>query len=199
MAEDNQPVKIQKANCDNENVNINGVVQAQTQEQTLGSGGFNPGAGDAALTGQDLTPEEAFAAINDNGDPLITAERNILNVCFNDNDNELNGDFTGTQTQTPQEEECILCFTNEFITGPIEITEDFIMLFERTFDTDIDLVAGEELTLLELCRLFEEFSETLDQRRFVLLLEALNIIIPLNIEPFINCLIDAGIIVGSTG
>ena len=101
MAEDNQLVKIQKANCDNDNVNVNDLSQVQRQEQTLRSGGFNPDAGDAALSGQDLTPDEAFAAINGNGDPLITAERNILNVCFNDNDNELSGDFTGTQTQTP--------------------------------------------------------------------------------------------------
>ena len=82
--------QIQKANCDNENVNINGIDQAQTQEQTLGSGGFNPGADDAALAGQDLTPEEALAALTGNGggtgDPLLNIDRNIVNVCFNDND-----------------------------------------------------------------------------------------------------------------
>ena len=91
--------QIQKANCDNKNINVNGIDQRQIQNQLVD----NTLAGstdDASIAGQELTPEEAFAALNGNGDPLINAERNILNVCFNDNDNELTNDFTGDQTQT---------------------------------------------------------------------------------------------------
>ena len=52
------------------------------------------------ITGQGLTSEEALDAITGNGDPLFNVKRNILNVCFNDNDNALSRTFTGTQTQT---------------------------------------------------------------------------------------------------
>ena len=94
---DSHPVKIQKVNCDNKNVNLNDLSQIQSQEQTLGSGGFN--AGDATLNGQELTPEEALGALTGNGggtgDPLLNIDRNIVNVCFNTNTNVITGTFTG--------------------------------------------------------------------------------------------------------
>ena len=167
MAEDNQPVKIQKANCDNENVNINGVVQAQTQEQTLGSGGFNPGAGDAALTGQDLTPEEAFAAINGNGDPLITAERNIVNICINSNDNTLTGTFTSTQTQTPLPpcaEDVEACFA-ENLSDSVEFAT-LTAALENGLDVVIE---GEPLTLNS----FEDICSALEGLTFEQLRQAI--------------------------
>jgi hypothetical protein len=37
MAEDNQLVKIQKAYCDNVNVNVNDLSQVQRQEQAIGN------------------------------------------------------------------------------------------------------------------------------------------------------------------
>jgi hypothetical protein len=89
----------QKANCDNKNINVNGVEQRLVQDQLVESTLAGSPEG-ASIAGEELTPEEAFAAMNGNGDPLINAERNILNVCFNDNDNDLSGTFTGTQTQT---------------------------------------------------------------------------------------------------
>ena len=100
--EDSQSVKqIQKANCDNPNVNINGASLRQLQNQGVGS------AVAEALTGQsdELTPEEPFYALNGNGDaansdPLLNIHRNIVNVCLNDNENFLSPTtFTGN-TQT---------------------------------------------------------------------------------------------------
>jgi hypothetical protein len=63
----------QKANCDNENVNVNDLSQVQRQNQVVDS--ILDGADDASIAGQELSPEEAFAAINGNRDPLINAER----------------------------------------------------------------------------------------------------------------------------
>ena len=164
MAEDNQHVKIQKANCDNDNVNVNDLSQVQRQEQTLRSGGFNPDAGDAPLSGQDLTPDEAFAAINGNGDPLITAERNILNVCFNDNDNELSGDFTGTQTQTEPTITCEECFEESI---PPEALAILITSLEGGITIIVD---GEEIpinSLAQLCAALQDATLLEAQNFFI--------------------------------
>ena len=88
----------QKANCDNKNVNFNDIKQKQSQRQaidnTLG------GSADDGITGQELTSEEALDAITGTGDPLVNIDRNILNVCFNGNDNTLTGLFSANQGQT---------------------------------------------------------------------------------------------------
>ena len=74
VMDDSQSVKpSQKANCDNENVNVNDLSQVQRQNQVVDS--ILDGADDASIAGQELSPEEAFAAINGNRDPLINAER----------------------------------------------------------------------------------------------------------------------------
>jgi hypothetical protein len=159
MAEDNQLVKIQKAYCDNVNVNVNDLSQVQRQEQAIGNNVDNDAVDEATLDSQQLTPEEeALNAITGNADPLITAERNILNVCFNDNDNELSGDFTGTQTQIPPaEDECVLCLNAnaafaEIITESLELPGPTVIsnsLFE--------FIIGEDVTTIpELCNLLRE-------------------------------------------
>jgi hypothetical protein len=89
--------KIQKADCDNKNINVNGVDL--TQRQDLVDNTLAGSADDASVAGQELSPEEAFAAISGSGDPLINAERNIVNVCINDNDNDIRNTVTATQTQ----------------------------------------------------------------------------------------------------
>jgi hypothetical protein len=191
---DSSSVSVKKIKCNNINVNLNGFSGNEI--------GTAPTSGLGALATEAQAEDEGEVGASSSGsDGGRTSghDSDSRFVCINNNNNKVVEVDDGVTPPTPEEEECILCFTNEFITGPIEITEDFIMQFESIFDTEIDLVAGEELTLLELCRLFEEFSETMSQNRFVVLLEALNIIIPLTSEPFINCLIDAGIIVGSTG
>ena len=55
---------------------------------------------DEGITGQELTPEEALDPITGTVDPLVNIDRNILNVCFNDNDNTLTGLFSANQGQT---------------------------------------------------------------------------------------------------
>ena len=91
--------QFQKANCDNENINVNGIDQRQAQSQ-LFENTLTDDA-NAGITGQELTPEESLAAINGNGDPsLVNIDRNILNVCFNDNDNDLDGFFDARQDQS---------------------------------------------------------------------------------------------------
>jgi hypothetical protein len=96
----------QKANCDNENVNVNDLSQVQRQEQAIGNNVDDAAVDEATLDGQQLTPEEeALNAITGNGDggskSLLNIERNIVNICINSNDNTLTGTFTSTQTQTP--------------------------------------------------------------------------------------------------
>ena len=56
----------QKANCDNENVNINDLSQVQRQEQAIGNNVDDAAVDEATLDGQQLTPEEeeALNAIN---------------------------------------------------------------------------------------------------------------------------------------
>ena len=87
MTDGQSGTQIQKAECDNKNNNENDLNQAQRQQGTVGSGGFNNG--DDSLAGQDFTPEEALAALTGNGDgtsdPLLNIDRNIVNVCFNTN------------------------------------------------------------------------------------------------------------------
>jgi hypothetical protein len=182
---------VKKINCNNVNVNANGLEldglppfltgltsEAQTADEGQ-TGASSYGSGEGSY---------------DSSEQQSGSDKDFKFVCINNNNNTVVEVDDGVTPPTP-EEECILCFTNVlFLTGPVEITDDFIMQFESIFDTDIDLVAGEELTFSELCGLFEEFSERMTDDRIVDLLEALNIVIPLDIEPFINCLIDAGII-----
>ena len=57
---------------------------------------------DAATEGQRLAPEEeTLKALTGNGEPLLNGERNIVNICFNTNDNFLDAEFIGTQEQIP--------------------------------------------------------------------------------------------------
>ena len=162
----------QKANCDNKNINVNGIDQIQRANQlvdnTLGS------TDDASIAGQELTPEEAFAAINGGADPLINAERNILNVCFNDNDNDLQADFSGTQTQTGTgggddnggggAAECVLCLSpfrsviETFLAGitvdtPILGTPIVLTVEIDTIEELCALLAGLDLTVLQITAL----------------------------------------------
>jgi hypothetical protein len=44
-----------------------------------------------------LAPEEeTLKALTGNGEPLLNGERNIVNICFNTNDNFLDAEFIGT-------------------------------------------------------------------------------------------------------
>jgi hypothetical protein len=87
------------AKCDNTNVNINGIAQTQAQQQDQSNNFDNEEA--TELNGQEMTPEEALNALNGNGngEPLLNIERNIVNVCINENDNELDAEFFPFQAQ----------------------------------------------------------------------------------------------------
>ena len=88
----------QSAKCDNTNVNINGIDQSQIQQQDQTQNQEET----TELNGQELTPEEALNALtgNGNGEPLLNIERNIVNVCINENDNELDAEFFPFQSQS---------------------------------------------------------------------------------------------------
>ena len=79
--------------CDNRNFNIIDVNQAQIQRQSEELGI------EEALNSQQLKPEEKELNGNSNGDPLRNTDRNIEDVCKNDNDNTLIATFTGAQAQ----------------------------------------------------------------------------------------------------
>jgi hypothetical protein len=85
----------QSAYCDNSNVNIIGLDQNQIQRQTQN----NESIQEQALDAQQLTPEEAWNSLNDNnnGESLLNIDRNMVNVCLNDNENSLIASFSGLQ------------------------------------------------------------------------------------------------------
>ena len=93
----------QSAKCDNTNVNINGIDQTQIQQQDQTN---NLEEEATELNGQEMTPEEALNALNGNGngEPLLNLERNIVNVCINENDNELDAEFFPFQQQRQQQQ-----------------------------------------------------------------------------------------------
>jgi hypothetical protein len=73
-------VDIQKINCVNSNVNINGVDVTEVPQDSIGAAAANEGDG-----------ATADAAITQNGNGLadrINFERNLVNICVNVNDNE---------------------------------------------------------------------------------------------------------------
>lgn len=79
----------QSAKCDNTNVNINGIEQTQLQRQ------FENNELDQTLNEEDLMEEEALdVLLNGDGESLLNIERNIVNVCINDNENTLTESFT---------------------------------------------------------------------------------------------------------
>ena len=87
--------------CQNSNVNLNDVIQLQSQRQQIDS---NVKEAPELSAQQLLTPEDALSAVIDvgtaNGDSffeaLLNTTANIVNVCFNINNNDLSGPtFTG--------------------------------------------------------------------------------------------------------
>jgi hypothetical protein len=128
--------KYQSAKCDNTNVNINGIDQDQIQRQDAKDNLSN----EPGLTGQELIPENAMNPLtgnNGNGDdePLLDIERNIVNLCINDNENELTGIFRGEQNQNNNPLTCQECFTENL--EPIQITRLQTFLANTDF-VDLD-------------------------------------------------------------
>ena len=171
VMDDSQSVKpSQKANCDNNNVNINDIEQKQSQRQAIDNT-LASGANDG-ITGQELTSEEALNALTGNGDPLLNIDRNILNVCFNHNDNTLTGLFSANQGQvgTPVPQTCEECF--------------------ETFLTDAEIEQF-GTSLAEVCLALS--SEEISAEQFVSDLVA-EVGVPLErANDLVECLIEAGI------
>ena len=79
----------QSAKCYNTNFNINGIEQTQLQRQ------FENNELDQTLNDEELMEEEALdVLLNGDGESLLNIERNIVNVCINDNENTLTESFT---------------------------------------------------------------------------------------------------------
>jgi len=97
-----QTVGGQTGFCDNSNVNLNDVTQLQSQRQQIDS---NVKEAPELSAQQLLTPEDALSAVigvgSSNGgssffQALLNTTANIVNVCFNINNNDLSGPtFTG--------------------------------------------------------------------------------------------------------
>ena len=96
-----QTVGGQTGFCENSNVNLNDVTQLQSQRQQIDS---NVKEAPELSAQQLLTPEDALSAVigvgSSNGDSffeaLLNTTANIVNVCFNINNNDLSGPtFTG--------------------------------------------------------------------------------------------------------
>jgi len=128
----------QSAKCDNTNVNINGINQEQIQRQSENNH-FDTSETEA----QQLTPEEALNALtnNNNGEPLLNVERNIVNICINDNDNELTGIFRGQQESGNNNEN-----------GPTTCEECFEeKLSDTSLDNFLGFLSGVGWGLTEFC------------------------------------------------
>ena len=91
--------------CQNSNVNLNDVTQIQSQRQQIDS---TVKESPQLSAQQLLTPEDALSAVigvgTDNGgsffEALLNTTHNIVNVCFNINNNDLSGPtFTGGTNQ----------------------------------------------------------------------------------------------------
>lgn len=94
------------ANCELSLSNSNFIDQDSIQDQDLEQSQNQNPSETAVLNGQELTPEEALNAIsgnsNGNSEPLLDINRNVVNVCFANNDNDVTLDQTftgGDQTQ----------------------------------------------------------------------------------------------------
>ena len=90
------------ANCELSLSNFNFIDQDSTQDQDFSNPqtqNQNPSE-TALLNGQELTPEEALNAIggnsNGNSEPLLDLNRNVVSVCFANNDNDVTQDQTFT-------------------------------------------------------------------------------------------------------
>jgi hypothetical protein len=158
------------------------------------------------LTGQqeNLTPAvEQMNALNGNNgeEPLLNIDRNIVNVCINDNENELSGIFTGTQSQEQELiEPCVICFLNADIVDEIEFTLHLPGFIELKLP-GVDLIIGADvLTIEQLCRVLENHTPQLTVDQLPLLLEVLGIDVRVDLseesfEILEQCLIDAGIVI----
>ena len=86
---------------------------------------------------------------NNGEEPLVNIDRNIVNVCINDNENELISIFTGTQSQEQEPiEPCVLCFLNKDIIDEIEFTLQLPSFIELELSS-VDLIIGADVLTIE--------------------------------------------------
>ena len=89
-----------KTKCDNTNINIDVIDQTQIPERELNA----EKRIDRSSESNDLTLDELLNLLsgNSNGDPLLNLDKNIVNICFNNNYNGLYAGFFGEPTQAPE-------------------------------------------------------------------------------------------------
>lgn len=138
-----------------------------------------------------------------NGEPLLNIDRNIVNVCINDNENELTSIFTGTQSQEQEPiEPWVICFLNGDIIDEIEFTLQLPGFIELELP-GVDLIIGADvLTIEQLCRVLENHTPQLTVDQLPLILDVLGIDVGVDLsqeslEILEQCLIDAGIIISN--
>jgi hypothetical protein len=195
----------QNAKCYNTNVNINGLDQEQIQRQDVTN---DLGTENAGLTGQqDLTPEEAMNTLsNGNGNNgeelLLDIDRNIVNVCINDNENELTGILTGRQSINPPT--CEECFdANAALQTAIENTLVNVESTVTFSNNGISLEIGPNIdTTEQLCALIERSTIPLTDDFIDFLISGLvgvDYTLPDDrIDALIECLLEAGVIIEAT-
>lgn len=138
-----------------------------------------------------------------NGEPLLNIDRNIVNVCINDNENELTSIFTGTQSQEQEPiKPWVICFLNGDIIDEIEFTLQLPGFIELELP-GVDLIIGADvLTIEQLCRVLENHTPQLTVDQLPLILDVLGIDVGVDLsqeslEILEQCLIDAGIIISN--
>jgi hypothetical protein len=159
------------------------------------------------LTGQELTPEEAMNALNNgngNDEPLVDIERNIVNLCINDNENELIGVFTGEQNQAINPPTCQECFdANAALQTAIENTLGNVESTVTFTNNGISLEIGPNIdTTEQLCALIERSTIPLTDDFIDFLISGLvgvNYNLPDDrIDALIKCQLQAGVIIEAT-
>ena len=94
----------QNAICDNINLNFNHIEQIQRQNQEdsqTTANGQQPSSIEALNPGDFGDPlsnmEDTFTGANTNDESLLNLDKNIINICINDNDKFLDAELVGTQ------------------------------------------------------------------------------------------------------
>lgn len=199
--------KYQNAKCDNTNFNLNGIDQDQIQRQDATDNLSN----EPGLTGQqqELISEDAMNALTDsNGnndeEPFLDIERNIVNLCINDNENELTGVFTGEQNQAINPPTCEECFdANTALQTAIENTLVNVESTVTFTNNGISLEIGPNIdTTEQLCALIERSTIPLTDDFIDFLISGLvgvdYTLADDRIDALIECLLEAGVIIEAT-
>jgi hypothetical protein len=180
-------VSVNKLKCINTNININGNNAGNV---SIG----NKGAAEERYLGAYSSDGGGYG-----GDDGYSKQGKGFDCIINNNNTNLNtvgGNVTDGNGAV--EDECVLCFLEAGVTGPISITIEIsnIVTLEALLDLDLDIGEELELTIFDLCELLEALTEPLTDDQLRVLIDFLGIEITAEAEvDLIDCLLEAGIII----